>query len=472
MIRNILLLKLWNVERTTNRPDWLKVLVPLVLSLIATWFTLQPFSIIGQRAPFMLYFVIVFICAGYGGSRSSLIAALCSAACAFLFLMTAHNMETAVFVMGIFLFLLMSLLFTGLLRAIEHIHLNLKQSEERFRGIIEKSSEGFLMTDMDGGIKYISPSVKELLGYTEQDVTGRRLYTLVHPEEAHAFEYQFLKLCNDFGQVKDFLHQLKTKENKWVWIESTGVNLLKDNNIKAIVFHYRNVTDRINKARQQEDFVGMASHELKTPITALKGFLQLLERSHRKEEREKDFALITRMEAQLNRLLNLINDMLDITRIRSGELQYHFEWFNFNECIEDVVAASQASKSSHRIELNAAELPDIQGDKERIGQVINNLINNAVKYSPGKDKVEITAFVEDGFIKVKVKDLGIGIPKDKQTKIFERFYRVEALSKNTFEGLGLGLFISMEIIKKHKGQIGLESDEGIGSEFWFTIPIK
>lgn len=381
-------------------------------------------------------------------------------------------MEPPIFIVGIFLFLIIALLFAGLLRAIERMHTNLSQSEQRFRGIIEKSSEGFLMTDIDGGVKYISPSVKELLGYTEQDLMGRTLYSLIHPDEYKAFDYEFLKLCNDYGQITDFLHQLKTKNNEWIWIEGTAINLLKDSYIKAVVFHYRNVTERITRARQQEDFVGMASHELKTPITALKGFLQLLQRSHQKEGRDKDIGLITRMEAQLNRLLNLINDMLDITRIKAGELQYHFEWFDINECIEDVIAAAQASKTTHKIIYESQIPTDIYGDKDRICQVINNLINNAIKYSPGKNVVEIALHIESAMVKVTVKDHGIGIPKDKQKNIFDRFYRVEAISKNTFEGLGLGLYISKEIIKKHSGKLAVESEEGKGSEFWFVLPVK
>jgi len=165
----------------------------------------------------------------------------------------------------------------------------------------------------------------------------------------------------------------------------------------------------------------------------------------------------------------LIVEMLDVTKIDKGELIYDDEKFDFNEMVKEVAEEMQRITKSHQIVLNLRDCDPIKGDRNRIGQVLVNFISNAIKYSPGGDKIIISTSCADNKVKLSVTDEGIGIPDEDQPGIFKRFFRVSAKNSYTFPGMGLGLYISSEIIKRHHGRIFFESKEGEGSVFSFEI---
>jgi signal transduction histidine kinase len=178
------------------------------------------------------------------------------------------------------------------------------------------------------------------------------------------------------------------------------------------------------------------------------------------------------MDNQINKLTSLIKDLLDVTKITEGKLILQEEEFDVNELVKEVVDDLQVTAKKHRIIQELADLEPIIGDKERIAQVLVNLISNAVKYSPDANKIIVKTSMVNGEIMVCVQDFGIGISKDMQKKLFQRFFRVVDDSTRTFPGLGLGLFISTEIIKRQNGRIWVESAPGKGSSFCFTLPYK
>lgn len=462
----------WNLEQINARRFLPGCIVPVGIILLTTWVITVPLNFIGNYAPFLGYFGAIFFSSCYGGSRSALMASVSSFVCALLFIYPKHLQEsTGSFSLLVILFFVEALMVTALFSVIEIVQKRLQFNEQTFRGIIEKNAEGFLMADEYGVIKYMCPSVNEILGYDPDDLLGTQLSALVHPDEIKTFSIRFLKVLTKNGQSMSFLQRLKAKNGEWKWIEGCVNNMLKDPNIGRIVFNYRNVTDRVRQARQQEDFVHMAAHELKTPITAMRGYLQLLQLNHRKEQRDTDNSILDRLNKQTDRLLNLIDEMLNVTRIRAGELLYHFSSFDLNETVADVIDSFKATSNNHRITLISEPVPHINGDKDRISQVLTNLIGNAIKYAPQAPEIIVTVISGHRDVTIKVKDHGIGIPKEQQKKIFERFYRSETLPKNTFQGLGLGLYIAMDIVKKHNGKMGVESVYGEGAEFWFSLPL-
>jgi PAS domain S-box-containing protein len=472
-IINFVLKYAWNREVVCRRPPFLRLFVPAGLALIGTWLITGPVSFLGQYTPFLTYFGIIFFSACYGGSRSAFVASLASTICVISFIYPSYQQNGKyLFAVLIALFFIEALMLTGLFAAIKLIQQRYKVSEETFRGVIEKNAEGFLMTDEQGVIKFECLSVIGILGYDKGELLDKNLQELIHPDEIRSFNIRFLKVLVKDGHSMPFLQRLKTKQGEWKWIEGCVNNMLKDASVNRIVFNYRNVTDRVNQTKQQEDFVHMAAHELKTPITALRGYLQLMEANHRKEQRHTDNGMLDRMNKQTDRILNLIDEMLNVTRIRAGELQYHFNIFDLNECIRDVVHSMQTTTQTHLIKLITTAIPLINGDKDRISQVLTNMISNAIKYSPNDPEITVTVFIENDFIVIRVKDQGIGIPKEQQKKIFERFYRADSLPKNTYQGLGLGLYIAMDIVKKHGGKMGVNSEAGNGAEFWFTLPVN
>ncbi|GAA4329224.1 hypothetical protein GCM10023149_33770 [Mucilaginibacter gynuensis] len=169
----------------------------------------------------------------------------------------------------------------------------------------------------------------------------------------------------------------------------------------------------------------------------------------------------------------LIDDMLNLTRIKAGELLYHFEQMDLELCLREAAAAVQAATPGRVIEVNAEPaLPAVKADAGRIGQVAKNLLSNALKYSPGNAQVKLALYRKSDRFEISVSDHGIGIPRGKLKRVFDRFYRVDTLPKGKFEGLGLGLFIAAEIIHKHRGNIWVESEEGKGSVFYFSLPVN
>ncbi|WP_255373109.1 CheR family methyltransferase [Chitinophaga sp. YR627] len=223
--------------------------------------------------------------------------------------------------------------------------------------------------------------------------------------------------------------------------------------------------------RIREDFISVASHELKTPITSMKAYAEIVEERMIERGNYEDGELLGRLNGQIDRLTTLINLLLDATRLSEGQLKLTLNETDINKLVtEKLNDIKQASH--HRFEVEIGELPMLSIDAERIGQVITNLLSNAIKYSPADTSILIKTLPEKDFIRVIVKDEGYGIPKEHQHKIFEKFYRITTDNLDTFPGMGLGLYISAQIIRGHQGSIEVDSQAGKGSTFSFTLPYK
>ncbi len=223
--------------------------------------------------------------------------------------------------------------------------------------------------------------------------------------------------------------------------------------------------------QRKDDFISIASHELKTPITSIKGFTQLLQHRFKKNNDEASLLMLNKMERQLNKLSNLIGDLLDISKIQAGKISYHVEPFDLDTLVHEVVENLQGTTATHHLELESTTGLWVSGDKDRLEQVLINLLTNAIKYSPQANTIIIRAEVEQENVRVSVQDFGIGIAESHHQKIFERFYQVTDEEENPFPGLGIGLHISAEIVRRHQGKIWVESTKGYGSTFTFTLPL-
>ena len=221
--------------------------------------------------------------------------------------------------------------------------------------------------------------------------------------------------------------------------------------------------------QQRDEFIVVASHELKTPVTSMKAYAEIVQRRLEAMGNKEDSGMLKRLNVQINRLTTLINDLLDITKISEGQLKLTFELLDVNELLKERIDEISGT-TDHPLELQAGKLPLVSADRERIGQVITNLLSNAIKYSPrGAPIAVITQDMEDS-IQVSVRDRGYGIPEEDQKKIFECFFRVRADNMDRFPGMGIGLYLTSEILRRHHGAITVESKPGEGSVFIFTIP--
>jgi len=218
---------------------------------------------------------------------------------------------------------------------------------------------------------------------------------------------------------------------------------------------------------KKDEFIGLASHELKTPLTSISGYLQILDRLNNDTNSGK---FINKTLQQLKKLTTLVNDLLDVSKIEAGKLQLKISEFNLEEVIADTVELMGHSTPKHRIIIeNPLTECRIQSDARRIEQVLINLLNNAIKYSPGADEIRVLIDCGSQVIKIGIRDFGNGIPADKLPHIFSRFYRVEDANPNV-SGLGIGLYLSQEIITRLKGRLWADSELGKGSTFWIELP--
>ncbi len=223
--------------------------------------------------------------------------------------------------------------------------------------------------------------------------------------------------------------------------------------------------------RKKDEFISIASHELKTPLTSVKGYVQLLARSIDKGDIPTVKKHLIKAQVQLDKLNDLIAELLDISKIESGKLEFNKKYFELDQLLDGVLEVIHQANPEFNIVINGTFPEQIYADEMRIEQVIVNFLTNAIKYSPGTNEIQINVNVNDGQLYLGVRDFGIGIIPELQQTVFEKFYRVEETAIH-FQGLGIGLYISAEIINRHGGQIGVKSKLGEGSEFYFTIPIN
>jgi two-component system sensor histidine kinase/response regulator len=220
---------------------------------------------------------------------------------------------------------------------------------------------------------------------------------------------------------------------------------------------------------KKDEFISIASHELKTPLTSVKGYIQLLQRSVDKGDLPTVKKHLQKAQVQLDKLNELIADLLDISKIESGKLKFNKKAFNIDTLLDSVIEIITQSNPDYTIVKDGFCEREVFADEMRIEQVIINFLTNAIKYAPGTSEIKINIKAHGENLYVGVRDFGIGIAPDQQKSVFDKFFRVEETAIH-FQGLGIGLYISAEIIQRHGGEIGVKSTLGEGSEFYFIIP--
>ncbi|GHO45733.1 hypothetical protein KSX_38960 [Ktedonospora formicarum] len=222
--------------------------------------------------------------------------------------------------------------------------------------------------------------------------------------------------------------------------------------------------------QRKDDFISMASHELRNPLTALKLQTTLLHRQLGKQGLQA--SALSSMETQINKVTRLVEELLDVSKIKAGGLEYVRESVDLDALLGEIVSTMQQTHLSHRIQVHGAVQTNLMADRDRLGQVFTNLISNAIKYSPGAETVEIDLSTSENAVTIRVKDYGLGIPREQRDKIFDRFYRVTDPKQKATHGLGMGLYIVAEIVKHYGGTITVESEPGKGSTFQVMLPCK
>ena len=343
-------------------------------------------------------------------------------------------------------------------------------ARSRTRYLIEAMPHIVATTASDGTLDYANQHLMNYLGLTFEEVQQGKWFDAVHPTDKKRLITTWKRRLQEKENLQ-IEFRFKRSDGEYLWHLAIAKPVVKkpDDQLDLWIVTLTNIHDQKLMEEKKDEFIGIASHELKTPLTSAKAYAQMLQILLKKEPNEEALLYVKRTNLFIDRLNNLIAELLDITKIQHGKLQMNPAPFDFNNMVADTVELIQHSKPKHHIHLHGAASHTVIGDKDRIQQVLINLLTNAIKYSPGADRVDINIINEKNRLCVKVQDYGIGIPKSDQQKIFDRFYRVED-EATKFQGLGIGLFISAEIIKRHDGDIWVESSPNKGSTFYFTLP--
>lgn len=340
-----------------------------------------------------------------------------------------------------------------------------KENEERFRFLLNAMPQQVWTARPNGKLDYVNEVICEDFGRSAEDIIGQGWQTFIHPDDQQACLKKWLTaLRTGHEYLVEF--RLKFQDGQYRWHLARAVPLIENGEIKLWLGTNTNIDIQKNNEQKKDEFLSIASHELKTPLTSIKAFNQLMMRIN---DPPKLNDLIQKSAAHVLRLEKLISDLLDVSRINAGKMDYNMETFNFYEMLKDTIDGVQHTTASHQIILESAEDITYTGDRFRLEQVVNNLLTNAIKYSPESNRVIVNcALHEDNSLIVSVQDFGIGIEEKNLSRLFERYYRVDNTAMR-FEGLGLGLFISAEILKRHNGSFWIESTPGAGSTFFFRL---
>lgn len=353
----------------------------------------------------------------------------------------------------------------------------LSESEAHFKALANTNSLLIWQTNPDGITSYVNDTWRNYTGITAPVITEQHWLNAIHPEERVEISTLFNEAFSKREPVSLKYRFLNAQSGKYRWMLDTAHPVFNpdfNGYIGSMTDIHEQVMAQIatNMLMEKKDeFFGIASHELKTPITSMKASLQMLQRlSASGADIQKTSSLISMANKQVEKLTGIINDLLDVTRIQSGRMQLNKSSYMLRDSVMECIMEIRQNEPEHRIEIRKTSDISITADKLRMEQVIINFLSNAVKYSPGSPDIFVDIEEEPGFVRCSITDSGIGIPADKQSFIFDRFFRVHNSSQQ-FSGLGLGLFISSEIVKQHNGDVGMMSQEGKGSTFWFTLPV-
>ncbi|NEN24216.1 PAS domain S-box protein [Cryomorpha ignava] len=348
------------------------------------------------------------------------------------------------------------------------VNKSIKESEERFRSLTQTIPQLIWVTDAQGNAEFASSRWKE---YSGVEPGGEKEWEeIVHPDDYAGINESWMKSLATANVYKSEV-RLKNRAGDYRWHSVVAEPVLdSENKIIKWVGAFTDINDQKLKDEKKDEFMGIASHEMKTPLTTAKAYLQMLELTlSDTAEEAKMFAL--KASQSVDRLNELIGELLDVSKIQFGKLNYSMTTFNFNEMIVGTVENIQLTSPESIIIKTGKVNGAVMGDKNRLQQVVINLLSNAIKYSPHSESVFITLAQEKDRITVAVKDTGIGIAEQSLHKIFEKYHRVEEHAVQ-FQGMGVGLFISYEIIERHHGKLWVESEVGKGSTFYFTLPVN
>jgi len=346
----------------------------------------------------------------------------------------------------------------------------LMESEMNLQTLADNISQLAWMADANGNVYWYNKRWSDYTGQDLEQMQNGGWEIVSHPEHNQRVVAKY-KNHIAAGNIWEDTFPLLSGDGKYRWFLSRAVPL-KGENGQVIRWLGTNtdITERKEFEQRKDDFLGVVSHELKNPITTIKANLQLLDRVKDNPENQIATKLIHSSNRSVEKINSLLDDLLNMRRFGEGQLKLEKNSFKILQML-NLSCNHVRIAGKYQLVVCGDEHLEVSADEHRIDQVVVNLVNNAVKYAPSSEKIDLTVSQDGDYAKISVRDYGAGIPKDQLPFLFDRYWRASHSGK-TYSGLGLGLYICAEIIKKHGGEIGVESEIGKGSTFWFTLPLK
>jgi PAS domain S-box-containing protein len=345
----------------------------------------------------------------------------------------------------------------------------LEAARRKERAIIENAIDVICSFDDNGRFVSLSPASEQLFGYKPEELLGKHLHDVIFVEDMKTTGESIESIRGSEGRGQ-FENRVKKKDGTLVDV-LWAIQWSEAEEMMFCVAH--DITERKNIERMKQEFVAMVSHDLRTPLTSIQGFLTLLETGMYGELNEGGAQNLSIAESNISRLIALINDLLDIEKMESGKLQMDLRECPLSEVFDRSVGGVVGFAEQQQIKLAMGDTNLVAlADRDRLVQVLINLISNAIKFSPKDSLVRVEAVQIDDFVEVRVADKGRGVPPEYRDVIFERFQQVKSTDATKKGGSGLGLAICKAIVEGHGGTIGVISEEGKGSTFWFRVPLQ
>jgi two-component system phosphate regulon sensor histidine kinase PhoR len=349
---------------------------------------------------------------------------------------------------------------------------DLLASRENFKLLANHITQMSWTNLPNGDINFYNQRWYEYTGLSYKETNGWPWRVVLHPDDIEETIARYIESLRT-GKIFEIENRYRRgRDGTYRWHLNRALPLKNEKD--EITFWVGTATDIEDQKREierKDEFIGVASHELKTPLTSLKGYLQLISMHKTDELPVMIKQYIGKANIAIKKLQFLVDDLLDVSKIKAGRLNYNIDMVNLRAITDACVENAVHMNPSYTFEVDNCTDYMVKGNSERLEQVLMNLINNAIKYSRGSKRVIIKTQKHENWVRVSVTDFGIGLSEEQQYKIFERFYRVED-KKNMTSGLGMGLYISSEIVNTHNGKLGVESKLDEGATFYFDLPLE
>jgi PAS domain S-box-containing protein len=343
--------------------------------------------------------------------------------------------------------------------------------EEQFRLMANAAPILLWVSGTDNQCSFFNKAWLKFTGRTLSEESGEGWLSGVHPDDVE----KCTKIYKDsFARQKEFKmeYRLRRRDGRYRWILDNGIpNFTKDKKFSGFIGSCIDIHELKEIENRKDQFITAAHHELRTPLTSLGIYLHMLREHFMDSQDEKHGSYVSGALGQVSKITALINQLLDLSHIQSGSLNFDRSVFPFDKFVRSVVKKMQIIIPSHQLNVKGKTQQLIEGDPGRLGQALENLLTNAAKYSKEHEKITIELSEDTKYVRTSVIDFGLQINKDDLPRIFDRFYRISGAKEETFPGLGIGLYISRKIITKHGGKISAESVREGETRFTFQIPI-